>query len=93
LEETTSHFFLIECLDSSCEVTSGVSRTDKAKYLTDSIFEASLQLGANENKQERLIKLEPKSNGWDVLELPDGHKTIVQSLVNSHFVGKGHHTL
>lgn len=26
-----------------------------------------------------------KTDGWNDLELPDGHKEIVQSLIDSHF--------
>jgi hypothetical protein len=29
--------------------------------------------------------IEPKTDGWDDLELPEGHKEIVQSLIKSHF--------
>ena len=34
---------------------------------------------------EYLKPVKEKLDGWNDLELPDGHKEIVQSLINSHF--------
>ena len=46
---------------------------------------ACLQIGLGTDGVEKLRKREPKDNPWLKLRLPDGHKELVQSLINSHF--------
>ena len=46
---------------------------------------ACLQIGIDSKGQERLRELEPRLDAWNDLELPEGHKDIVQSLIQSHF--------
>ncbi|KAL0253354.1 hypothetical protein SLS55_010331 [Diplodia seriata] len=46
---------------------------------------ACLQLGKEQNGQERLTELTRCEEPWNNLELPQGHKEIVQSLITSHF--------
>ena len=46
---------------------------------------ACLQIGKDLNGKEQLTKLEPQPEPWNNLELPQGHKEIVQSLIDSHF--------
>ena len=46
---------------------------------------ACLQIGRGANGVERLRKREQKDDPWSKLRLPDGHKELVQSLINSHF--------
>lgn len=45
----------------------------------------SLQLGPNDQGEERLRKVHRDNDPWDELEIPPGHKDIVQSLVKAHF--------
>ncbi|KAI9810741.1 MAG: hypothetical protein M1827_006079 [Pycnora praestabilis] len=46
---------------------------------------ACLKLGRDARGVEFLRPVEEKKDGWNGLELPEGHKEIVQSLINSHF--------
>jgi hypothetical protein len=51
-------------------------------------------LGKNAFGEEQLTEIIPQNHPWDNLELPLGHKEIVQSLIESHFsnnVGKQMH--
>ncbi|QYT04743.1 AAA domain-containing protein [Trichoderma simmonsii] len=55
---------------------------------------ACLHLGKNAFGEEQLTEIIPQKHPWDNLELPLGHKEIVQSLIESHFsnnVGKQMH--
>ena len=44
-----------------------------------------LHLGYDSEGQNRLRPVKQKTDAWDDLEIPDGHKSIVQSLIESHF--------
>ena len=44
-----------------------------------------LQLGHDSDGQNRLRAVRQQLDAWDDLEIPDGHKNIVQSLIESHF--------
>ncbi|KAH8435031.1 uncharacterized protein LDX57_012660 [Aspergillus melleus] len=46
---------------------------------------ACLQLGHNAAGQEQLRVVPPRQEPWNHLELPEGHKDIVQSLIDAHF--------
>lgn len=46
---------------------------------------ACLQIGKESNGNERLTKPEARKEPWNNLELPTGHKELVQSLITSHF--------
>ncbi|KAL6697246.1 P-loop containing nucleoside triphosphate hydrolase protein [Trichoderma pleuroticola] len=55
---------------------------------------ACLHLEKNAFGEEQLTEIIPQKHPWDNLELPLGHKEIVQSLIESHFsdnVGKQMH--
>lgn len=43
-----------------------------------------LQLGTDKAGQERLRPVTRRDDAWSDLQLPDGHKDIVQALVRSH---------
>ncbi|KAH0563403.1 hypothetical protein GP486_002024 [Trichoglossum hirsutum] len=45
---------------------------------------ACLQLGKGPNGAEKLRKRNPRKEPWNDLQLPDGHKRLVQSLIESH---------
>lgn len=44
-----------------------------------------LQIGKSAEGQDRLRTVKSRPEPWNNLELPDGHKDIVQSLISSHF--------
>lgn len=46
---------------------------------------ACLQIGKDTDGKERLTRIEASPEPWNKLELPDGHKDIVQSSIESHF--------
>lgn len=48
-------------------------------------FTACLKLGVGGDGQSFLRKIMPRPEPWNNLELPEGHKHIVQSLIESHF--------
>ncbi|KAH6854718.1 hypothetical protein B0I37DRAFT_38322 [Chaetomium sp. MPI-CAGE-AT-0009] len=48
---------------------------------------ACLQLGKNARGEEMLRRRVPRPEPWNDLELPDGHKNLVQSLIESHIDG------
>ncbi|KAK4100557.1 hypothetical protein N658DRAFT_535937 [Parathielavia hyrcaniae] len=48
---------------------------------------ACLQLGQNANGEEMLRPRVPRPEPWNDLELPDGHKNLVQSLIESQIDG------
>ncbi len=39
----------------------------------------------NDHERELLRPVKVKTDGWDEIELPEGHMDIVQSLIKSHF--------
>lgn len=49
---------------------------------------ACLQLGPDTEGEEQLKEVTPRLNAWDDLQLPEGYRDILQSLIKSHF-GKG----
>lgn len=49
------------------------------------ISSACLLIGKDTDKRERLTPVEATPEPWNNLELPKGHKEIVQSLIESHF--------
>ena len=51
---------------------------------------ACLQLGRDAEEEERLKVRVPREDAWSDLELPPGHKDIVQSLIQAHFAKKSH---
>ncbi|KAI0538398.1 hypothetical protein GGR58DRAFT_468241 [Xylaria digitata] len=48
---------------------------------------ACLQLGKGHEGKDMLRKRDPRPEPWNQLELPDGHKNLVQSLIESHIDG------
>ncbi|KAK5991556.1 hypothetical protein PT974_09840 [Cladobotryum mycophilum] len=72
---------------------SGPTDEDDLLLLPDRVFAfvlrtrtwACLQLGKDANGQEQLTELKSQTKPWDNLELPLGHKEIVQSLIKVHF--------
>ncbi|RYP76891.1 hypothetical protein DL771_001444 [Monosporascus sp. 5C6A] len=46
---------------------------------------ACLQIGKDKHGNQRLTQVQPQEEPWEDLELPPGHKEIVQSLIDSHF--------
>jgi hypothetical protein len=46
---------------------------------------ACLQIGKNIDEEEQLRPVKARPEPWNNLELPEGHKDIVQSLIESHF--------
>jgi hypothetical protein len=44
-----------------------------------------LKLGLNAAGEDQLRVVQRRKEPWDHLELPAGHKDIVQSLIESHF--------
>lgn len=48
-------------------------------------FSVCLQLGLNSKGEDRLRPVKRIHDAWNDLEIPLGHKDIVQSLVESHF--------
>lgn len=46
---------------------------------------ACLRLNADENGKPYLTQIDRQTDTWDDLQLPDGHKTIIQALINTHF--------
>jgi hypothetical protein len=46
---------------------------------------ACLQLGLDNNREEQLRDIVPNPSAWNDLELLDGHKHVIQSLIQSHF--------
>ena len=44
-----------------------------------------LQLGHDNEGQNRLRPVKQQIDAWDDVEIPGGHKNIVQSLIDSHF--------
>ncbi|KAL3473536.1 hypothetical protein BJX99DRAFT_261195 [Aspergillus californicus] len=71
----------------------GPTEEDDLLLLPDRVFAfvlrtrkwACLQFGKDAPGKEQLTKLRPHPKPWNSLELPEGHKEIVQSLVMSHF--------
>ena len=49
------------------------------------VSSACLLIGKDADKRERLTPVEATPEPWNNLELPKGHKDIVQSLIESHF--------
>lgn len=47
---------------------------------------ACLHIGLDAKGEERIKEVKPRPDAWNDLELPDGHKNIVQSLIESHFM-------
>ena len=78
--------FLTESLLLFSVVEDGVgARYDMSGDDAKSVVLACLQLGPDNEGQYRLREIKSKDDAWDDLELPDGHKHIVQSLIQSHF--------
>ncbi|KAF6803902.1 AAA family ATPase [Colletotrichum sojae] len=46
---------------------------------------ACLPIGKDSDGNERLQVIKPRPEPWNELELPEGHKDVVQSLIDSHF--------
>ncbi|KAH6616042.1 hypothetical protein B0J18DRAFT_438741 [Chaetomium sp. MPI-SDFR-AT-0129] len=54
---------------------------------------ACLRLGPEDDGSETLRDKKRRLEPWNDLQLPDGHKRLVQSLIESHSSGKGHRGL
>lgn len=64
-----------------------VSLSEKIKTEAEltAMYKACLQIGKESNGNERLTIPEARKEPWNNLELPTGHKELVQSLITSHF--------
>ncbi|KAK3493694.1 hypothetical protein B0T13DRAFT_531007 [Neurospora crassa] len=54
---------------------------------------ACLRIGKDNDGEEMMKEKHQRREPWDDLQLPDGHKRLVQSLIESHSDHKGPHSL
>ncbi|KLU89558.1 hypothetical protein MAPG_08529 [Magnaporthiopsis poae ATCC 64411] len=79
----------------------GPSEEDDLLLLTDRIFAfvfrtrkwACLKLGRDNDREEMLREKKCRPEPWNDLQLPDGHKRLVQSLIESHSSKEGPRSL
>ena len=72
-------------MDLYCARDAGVSSHNHASERALTTSRACLRLSLDDSGGDRLTPIDRPEDSWKDLEIPDGHKSVVQALISTHF--------